>query len=441
MLFRSPSFIFFLDTRVYQFCSVLTMFSLVKLSTKFGRTITSSQVLPATRAKPQSYTTGSRTLAVDRLPEAFRAIRGTAATTSVPRNRYSVGQTERILAEEIFNYPPKGINTVVNTCPEGKAMVIERFGKFHRVKKSGLYFCLPSPWESIAYIHDLRERAIRVNPQEATTRDNVSVKIGGNVFFQFNDPVKASYGASRPLYAVIQHAQSALRAGVGTMDLDELFHNRSKINSLLRDAITKAASAWGCEVKRFEITEVIPDKTIQQSMDLQAAAERKRREDILKARADKQSMELRSEGIKQSAINESEGNRQRVINEAQANAETIRLQAKADKNRVVLAAEADAQRIRLEADAQKERIIKDAEGNAENIILNAKATAQGISALAEELGKPEGPEALNYQLAKNYFNSFEHIVGKSNTIVVPKDVGNVSGMIASGVKVLEEMRK
>jgi regulator of protease activity HflC (stomatin/prohibitin superfamily) len=58
--------------------------------------------------------------------------------------------------------------------------------------------------DKIAYIIDIRERAMDIAPQAAITRDNVSVEVSGNLFVRFNDAEKAAYGAFNPLYSVTQ---------------------------------------------------------------------------------------------------------------------------------------------------------------------------------------------------------------------------------------------
>ena len=58
----------------------------------------------------------------------------------------------------------------------------------------------------------------------------------------------------------------------------------------------QAADAWGLEIKRYEITEISPDKFITEAMDKQAAAERERRKKVLEAEGDKRAAELESEG-------------------------------------------------------------------------------------------------------------------------------------------------
>ena len=57
----------------------------------------------------------------------------------------------------------------------------------------------------------MREKALSISPQAAITKDNVHVSVSGNLFCQFTDPQLAAYGSQNPIYAVRQHAQSAMR--------------------------------------------------------------------------------------------------------------------------------------------------------------------------------------------------------------------------------------
>ena len=42
----------------------------------------------------------------------------------------------------------------------------------------------------------------------------------------------------------------SMRAAIGTMKLDELFHNRNTLNGRLKESIGDAAALWGLEVPR-----------------------------------------------------------------------------------------------------------------------------------------------------------------------------------------------
>ena len=126
----------------------------------------------------------------------------------------------------------------------------------------------------------------------------------GVVYIIFTDAERACYGAANPLYSVRQHAQSAMRAAIGEMELDEILHNRAAINSLVKGTVQEAATAWGINIKRYEITEITPDRMISQAMDKQAAAERNRREKVLEAEGEKTAARLQSEGVKIKLTNE-----------------------------------------------------------------------------------------------------------------------------------------
>jgi hypothetical protein len=103
---------------------------------------------------------------------------------------------------EMSQWPIRKTNTILNIVPQGKRMVVERFGKLHAIHESGYFFAVPS-LDSIAYVIDIRERALDIVPQSAITRDNVSVEVSGNLFVSVVDPEKAAYGARNPLYSVM----------------------------------------------------------------------------------------------------------------------------------------------------------------------------------------------------------------------------------------------
>ena len=106
-----------------------------------------------------------------------------------------------------WQWPITKTNTIFNIVPQGYKYVVERFGKLHSIQDSGYFFAIP--WvDQIAYVIDIRERAMDIAPQAAITRDNVSVEVSGNLFVKFQDPQAAAYGALNPLYSVTQVGQT-----------------------------------------------------------------------------------------------------------------------------------------------------------------------------------------------------------------------------------------
>lgn len=194
-------------------------------------------------------------------------------------------------------WPLEQANTILNIVPQGTRVVVERLGKFHSVQQPGWFVSIPVI-DRLAYVIDMREKAIAIEPQPAITKDNVSVDVSGNVYTRFIDPYNAAYGSFDPLYATYQHAQASMRAAIGKLDLDDILHARAQLNQDVTQTLEEAATPWGLEILRYEITEISPDREIQMAMDKQAVAERDRREQVLSAEGNKRAAVLESEGVK-----------------------------------------------------------------------------------------------------------------------------------------------
>ncbi|CAM9755663.1 unnamed protein product [Ectocarpus sp. 6 AP-2014] len=316
--------------------------------------------------------------------------------------RFGVGQSWGGGGDVDDPWPVSHPNSLVNVCPQGSRMVVERLGKLSSIERPGWFIAIPVI-DKIAYRVDMRERNISITPQAAITKDNVSVEVSGNLYVQFEDPEKAAYGSANPLYAVRQHAQSSMRASIGELELDEILHARAQLNSMIKDTLQSAADAWGMEVKRYEITEITPDAQISEAMDKQAAAERIRRERVLTAEGEKKAYTLQSEGVKIQLINESEGKLIQVQN----------------------AAKADKERIRLEA-----------EGEAEARLVKAQAEAKALAVVAEALRDAAGSDAAQLQIAKQYIDMYGEMGKSSNTMLFSDRPADVNALIAQASAVL-----
>ena len=116
--------------------------------------------------------------------------------------------------DDLYKWPKSKYNTVLNVCPEGTQMVIERFGQVHEIQRGGLFIAIPI-LDRISYVVDMREKALSISPQSCITKDNVHVQVSGTLYCQYVDAAKAAYGSKNPVYAVKQHAQSSMRAAIG----------------------------------------------------------------------------------------------------------------------------------------------------------------------------------------------------------------------------------
>ena len=146
---------------------------------------------------------GHRKIAI---PSSLPIYRSAIPTSQQPYRSFSYvldGWGQGSSGSGTWSWPVTKTNTIINIVPQGHKYVVERFGKLHEIYDSGLFIAIPFV-DQIAYVIDVRERAMDIAPQTAITRDNVSVEVSGNLFVKFQDPQNAAYGALNPLYSVTQ---------------------------------------------------------------------------------------------------------------------------------------------------------------------------------------------------------------------------------------------
>lgn len=280
----------------------------------------------------------------------------------------------------------------VRIVPQQTAVVVERLGQYNRTLNAGLHIVVPL-WESVRYKHSLKELVIDVPEQVCITRDNVQVKVDGVLFMRVMDPAKASYGVNDHVSAVIQLAQTTLRSEMGKLELDRTFEEREYINTSVVRAIDPATDPWGVKVLRYELKSIQPPREILDAMEKQMRAEREKRAKILESEGDRDSRINRAEGEKQETIKGSEAEKQRRINEA--------------------------------------------EGQASAILAVAKATADGLQMVGTTLNSPGGREAANLRVAEEYVKQFGGIARESTTMIIPSNLADVAGVVATAMKVIE----
>lgn len=284
------------------------------------------------------------------------------------------------------------IKLSICVVPQQSAWVIERLGKFNKTLEPGLNFIAPYI-DRVAYKHSLKETPLDVPSQTCITRDNTSLVVDGVVYLQVTDPKRASYGTSNYILAVTELAQTTLRSVIGKLELDKTFEERQMINGAVVNALDEAAANWGVKLLRYEIKDLTPPNEILKAMQSQITAEREKRAVI-----------AASEGRKQEQINIAEGERQAAI-------------AKSEGDRV----------------AQ----VNYAEGEAQAVLAVARATAESIELVAKAINSPGGQQAVNLQVAEKYVEAFEKLAKEGNTMIIPANLADVSGMVATAMKTLE----
>jgi regulator of protease activity HflC (stomatin/prohibitin superfamily) len=133
--------------------------------------------------------------------------------------------------------------------------VVFRLGRYKALRGPGLFWIIPLRIER-AVIIDIRTRTVSAEQQETITRDSVTIKVNGVLWYRVVDAAKSVISVSDAAHAVYQLALTSLRNIIGQHDLDEVLQERDKINSLLRENIASSTTRWGVEVERFEMKDV-----------------------------------------------------------------------------------------------------------------------------------------------------------------------------------------
>ncbi|GAB6862317.1 SPFH domain-containing protein [Haloplanus litoreus] len=207
---------------------------------------------------------------------------------------------------------------------EKKALTV--FGEYRRLLEPGITF-IP-PFVSRTYAFDMRTQTLDVPRQEAITRDNSPVTADAVVYIKVMDAKKAFLEVDDYKMAVSNLAQTTLRAVLGDMELDDTLNKRQEINARIRKELDEPTDEWGVRVESVEVREVNPSKDVQQAMEQQTSAERRRRAMILEAQGERRSAVETAQGEKQSNIIRAQGEKQSQILEAQGDAISTVLRAK-----------------------------------------------------------------------------------------------------------------
>ncbi|WP_123538281.1 SPFH domain-containing protein [Halosimplex salinum] len=207
---------------------------------------------------------------------------------------------------------------------EKRALTV--FGEYRKLLEPGINFV--PPFVSKTYAFDMRTQTLDVPRQEAITRDNSPVTADAVVYIKVMDAKKAFLEVDNYKKAVSNLAQTTLRAVLGDMELDDTLNKRQEINAKIRKELDEPTDEWGIRVESVEVREVNPSKDVQQAMEQQTSAERKRRAMILEAQGERRSAIEQAQGEKQSDIVRAQGKKQSQILEAQGDAISTVLRAK-----------------------------------------------------------------------------------------------------------------
>lgn len=295
------------------------------------------------------------------------------------------------------------LSMAVHIVPQSKEIVVERLGRFHKTMSGGFHLTIPFI-DTKRQAFSLQQQILDIPPQKVITRDNVSIKIDGIVYMRIQDAKKACYEVDDLKSAIGQLAQTTLRSEIGSMELDDTLSSRAQLNDALQIPLDEASDSWGTKVIRVEIKNIETPKEIEDAMQSQMIAVRKRRAAEETATGEANAEKTRAEGSAQAAKSTAQGE----LEAERLRAEGIVATAEARKKERILLAEADAQEARLAGEGEKAKL---------------REIAEGLK---------DSPEAAEFLLAQSRVEAWNGIASSDsgNKVIVPFESAELIGSMS-----------
>ncbi|HLV42997.1 MAG TPA: SPFH domain-containing protein [Brumimicrobium sp.] len=188
------------------------------------------------------------------------------------------------------------------------AAIMERFGRFHSVRASGLQLKIPFV-DRVAGRINLKIQQLDVII-ETKTKDDVFVRLKVSVQFQvMKDKVyDAFYKLENPHTQITSYVFDVVRAEVPKMVLDNVFERKDDVANAVKSELNEAMQDYGFDIIKTLVTDIDPDEQVKISMNRINASEREkvaaefeaeaeRIKIVAKARAEAESKRLQGQGI------------------------------------------------------------------------------------------------------------------------------------------------
>ncbi|MGB0973699.1 MAG: SPFH domain-containing protein [Flavobacteriaceae bacterium] len=194
------------------------------------------------------------------------------------------------------------------TVKQQTAAIIERFGKFHSIRQSGLHLKIPLV-DRIPGRLSLKIQQLDVIV-ETKTKDDVFVKLKVSVQYKVikEKVFEAFYKLDYPHDQITSYVFDVVRAEVPKMKLDDVFLRKDDIAIAVKSELNDAMMTYGYDIIKTLVTDIDPDSQVKEAMNRINAAEREKvaaqfegdAQRILiveKAKAEAESKRLQGQGI------------------------------------------------------------------------------------------------------------------------------------------------
>lgn len=194
------------------------------------------------------------------------------------------------------------------TVKQQTAAIIERFGKFHSIRHSGLQLKIPII-DKVAGRLSLKIQQLDVII-ETKTLDDVFVRLKVSVQYRVlsQKVYDAFYKLDYPHEQITSYVFDVVRAEVPKMKLDDVFVKKDDIALAVKAELNDAMLEYGFDIIKTLVTDIDPDPQVKAAMNRINASEREKTAAqyegdaariliVEKAKAEAESKRLQGQGI------------------------------------------------------------------------------------------------------------------------------------------------
>ncbi len=186
-----------------------------------------------------------------------------------------------------------GSQKIVN---EGTAVLVERFGKYHRTLEPGLNFIIPLI-DIIVLEDSTRVQVLDIQPQPCITKDSTPIKVDAVMYWQITNLHDAYYNVEDIELALKNLVLTTIRAEIGQMTLETVLTARDKINSAVLKQLGSTTNDWGVKVTRVDVQNILFSPAVEKQLE-QDRIDALAREDMIKqAQAEEAASQSKTKGI------------------------------------------------------------------------------------------------------------------------------------------------
>lgn len=194
------------------------------------------------------------------------------------------------------------------TVKQQTAAIIERFGKFHSIRQSGLHLKIPLV-DKVAGKLSLKIQQLDVII-ETKTLDDVFVRLKVSVQYRVltQKVYDAFYKLDYPHDQITSYVFDVVRAEVPKMKLDDVFVKKDDIALAVKAELNDAMLDYGFDIIKTLVTDIDPDAQVKSAMNRINASDREKTAAqyegdaariliVEKAKAEAESKRLQGQGI------------------------------------------------------------------------------------------------------------------------------------------------